>query len=467
MKRNLIAAILILILLLTIPLSLSVIFLATPDAYDETYYGALTPMYDRLKAAEGKRIILVGGSAMAFGVNVSFLEAELEGCTVCPFGLYGTLGTKAMLELVKPHLRQGDIVILSPEIDQLPLSLYFSSAELWKAAESDLSIAIHSGDIGAMLGSFPEYLADRSRYAAEGKPTTQGVYRADSFDENCQLIYPRPYNLLPDLYDSNTPVTFDPALLQPDFLEYLNAYHRYCSAVGAAVYYNFCPVNRMAVSGNADIAGFYRKLLKELDFPVLGDPDRYLMDAEWFYDSNFHLNTAGSQVYSAQLTEDLKSALGDSSPTPFEMPEKPLAPMAQVEGNNRDAGCFTYEVRSNGIHVTGRTPEGLGREELILPSAYDGIPVVSFSPEVFGGDVHLRQVTIPVTVRSIYDNSFFGCSNLERIVLEAATPNCTVGTGLLNGCQNARIITPSKESYLGYIVNYYWAQYASRLDHPQ
>ena len=467
MKRSHIAGILILILLLTIPAGLIAIFLGTPDAYADTYYGVLTPMYQRLKEADGKRIILVGGSAMAFGLNVSFLEAELEGYAVCPFGLYGTLGTKAMLELTKSQLRKGDIVILSPEISELPLSLFFSSRELWKAAESDLSIVLDCGDPGAMLGSFPEYVADRFRYARDGRPHLEGVYAAASFDQNCQMIYPREHNVLPDLYDPNEPVTFDPDLLQPDFLDYLNDYYQYCSSIGAALYYNFCPVNRMAVSGNADIEGFYRKLLTELDFPILGDPQNYLMDGEWFYDSNFHLNTAGSLVYTAQLTEDVKSAVGDSSSTPFELPDKPIAPMTRADGNNRDADCFTYEVRENGIHLTGRTPEGMEREELILPSSYDGIPVVSFSPELFAGDVYLRQITIPATVRTIYDGSFFGCGNLQRILLEAATPNCTVGTGLLNGCQNARIITPGKDSYLSYIVNYYWAQYASRMDYVE
>lgn len=462
MKRSLIALTLILVLLLTIPVSLVSVYLTTPDAYTDTYYGALTLMYERLKKAEGRRIILIGGSAIAFGVNVSFMEAELDGYTVCPFGLYGTLGTKFMLDLAMPCLREGDVVVLSPEIAELPLSLYYSSAEIWKAAESDLSVVLFCGDPGAMVGSFPEYVADRFRYATEGKPDTKGVYRADSFDENCQMVYPREYNNLPDMYDPNEPVTFDPAFLQPEFVGYLNEYHRYCSSIGAAIYYNFCPVNRMAVSGNADIEGYYQKLLTELDFPVLGDPNNYLMDPEWFYDSNFHLNTAGSLVYTARLTEDVKSALGDSSPTAFEMPQKPVVPMAPAEGNNRDADCFTYEVRENGIHLTGRTQAGMEREELILPSSYEGLPVVSFSPELFAGDVHLQHLTIPATVRTIYDDSFFGCAHLEQILLEAEIPNCTVGTGLLNGCQNARIMTPNKESYLGYIVNYYWAKYASR-----
>lgn len=467
MKRSILAALLVALLLITIPLGLLAVFTATADQYTDTYYGVLKSMYDRLKEAEGKRIILVGGSAMAFGLNVSFLEAELEGYTVCPFGLYGTIGTKAMLELAKPCLREGDILILSPEISDLPLSLYFSADELWKAAESDLSVVLNSGDIGAMVGGFPAYVADRFAYAQTGSPNAQGIYTAAAFDSNCQMIYPREYNIMPALHDPDEPVTFDPELLDDELLDYLNSYHQYAASRGASLYYNFCPVNRMAVSGSADPEGYYRKLLTELDFPVMGDPANYIMDAEWFYDSNFHLNTAGSLVYTAQLTEDIKSVIGDSSPTPFEMPDKPPVPISETGGDNRDAHCFTYEVLENGIRLTGRTAEGMQRASLVLPSSIDGLPVIAFSPEVFRGDVYLEEITVPATIRSIQNDSFFGCANLRRIILTAEVPNCTVGTGLLNGCQNARILVPDKESYLSYIVNYYWAQYASRTEYPQ
>lgn len=466
MKRSILAAVLVAILLLTIPLSLAAAWLTTSDQYTDSYYGVLRSMYRRLQDAEGKRIILIGGSSLAFGVNVSFLEAELDGYTVCPFGLYGTIGTKAMLELAKPYIREGDIVVLSPEISELPLSLYFSATELWKAAESDLSMVWYSGDPGAMLAGFPTYVADRFAREQQSGAAIQGVYSAASFDQNCQMIYPRDYNTMPHLYDPNEPVTFDPALLGEDLLAYLNDYYAHCAWVGAQMYYNFCPVNRMAVSGAADVEGYYRKLLTRLDFPVLGDPEHYIMDAEWFYDSNFHLNTAGSLVYSARLTEDLKSAIGDSSPTPFEIPEKPPVTVTLTDSDNRDADCFTYETTQGGIRLTGRTEAGLRQESLILPGSYNGIPVVSFSPDLFRGDVYLKEVTIPASVRSIQDDSFFGCSNLETIILTAQIPNCTVGTGLLNGCQNARIVVADWESYLNYIVNYYWAQYASRIEYP-
>ena len=467
MKRAIIATLLVIVLLLTIPVTLVAAYLATPDQYTETYYGQLTAMYDRLQQTEGKRIIIIGGSAMAFGLNVSFLEAELPDYTICPFGLYGTIGTKAMMELALPQIREGDIVILSPEIAEIALSLYFSGAELWKAAESNLSIVFSSGNLSSMLGNFPQYVADRIAYSQNGSPKGDGVYSKAAFDENCQMTYLREYNQMPNMYDPNQPVTFDPELLKEDFIEYLNEFNHFCTEKGASVYYNFCPINRMAVSGDADMEGFYLKLLQELDFPVMGNPANYIMDADWFYDSNFHLNTSGAVIYSAQLTEDIKSVIGDNSPTPFEMPDKPVVPLTQVNGDNRDADCFTFEVHEQGIHLTGRTEKGKHRSKLVIPSDYDGIPVISFSPEVFQGDAFLEELTIPATIRSIQNDSFIACTSLEKIILQAPVPNSSVGNGLLTGCQNAMIYVPDKESYLSYIVNYYWAQYASRITYPQ
>ena len=93
-----------------IPLSLLGSVFLTPSRYDETYYGELTHMVRRLKDTEGKRIIFVGNSAMAFGILPELIRAEIPGYTAVVFGLYGAIGTKAMINLSKAGIREGDIV---------------------------------------------------------------------------------------------------------------------------------------------------------------------------------------------------------------------------------------------------------------------------------------------------------------------------------------------------------------------
>ena len=47
------------------------------------------------------------------------------------------------------------------------------------------------------------------------------------------------------------------------------------------------------------------------------------MEAEWFFDTNFHLNQAGKEVNTVQLIRDIKAMLGDDRTVNVELPEKP------------------------------------------------------------------------------------------------------------------------------------------------
>ena len=84
----------------------------------QPYYAQLPELYRRLTDSPGKRLILVGGSNVAFGVDTGLLERTLAQYgyeyTVCPFGLYAAVGAGAMLELSQGQLREGDVVVLSP-----------------------------------------------------------------------------------------------------------------------------------------------------------------------------------------------------------------------------------------------------------------------------------------------------------------------------------------------------------------
>ena len=37
---------------------------------------------------------------------------------------------------------------------------------------------------------------------------------------------------------------------------------------------------------------------------MISDPNRYILDSGWFYDSNFHLNSAGAAVRTRLLAEE-------------------------------------------------------------------------------------------------------------------------------------------------------------------
>lgn len=380
MKKAVIAVTLTVLLSLILPVTLSVAGFCTPAVYDATYYGELRYMVGRLKSAEGKKIVLVGNSALAFGVRTDFLESEFPAYQAVNFGLYGAIGTKTMLDLSKVNIGEGDIVIVVPEQLGQSLSLYFSAENVWMAADGAFGILgqIAKENRAAMAGGYGRFVSDKFSYLSRGtKPTAEGVYAQSSFNDEegseCGFMtYDRPFNIMPNGYDANNLIRFEPCLAEREFIDYLNDYVAYADGRGATVCYGFAPVNGLALSDGTteeQIDGWYDFLSKELDCPVLGDPNNYILDYEWFYDNNVHLNSAGMSVYTRRLTEDIKAFLGDSTPTSIALPEKPEVPVApSADGENGDADCFVYEDGEGGVIVAALTEKGKGKSELTLPA---------------------------------------------------------------------------------------------------
>ena len=160
-----------------------------PPQFTQTWYGALAPMYDRIENAQGNKIIIVGNSNVAFGVDSALAEELLRAggldYGVYNFGLYGSLGTKMMMELAFGQTDEGDIVVLVPEIAAQSLSTYFSAQEAWYALDGDMSMfwAFGGEEQGALAGAYASYTAQKLEYARSGSPAAgSGVYAASSFD---------------------------------------------------------------------------------------------------------------------------------------------------------------------------------------------------------------------------------------------------------------------------------------------
>ena len=97
LKPILCAAALLLAVLLPFGIVADVVF-AVPPVYEETFLGELAPKFERLCETDEPKLVLVGGSSVAFGF-ASGLLPQYTGMEVVNFCLYTTLGTKSMLNL--------------------------------------------------------------------------------------------------------------------------------------------------------------------------------------------------------------------------------------------------------------------------------------------------------------------------------------------------------------------------------
>ena len=411
MKKRIIVIVLLLLLL---PAILFFSVRSLPKIYRESYYAELSDMTRRIDEAAGKRLILVGGSNIAFGIDVPLLEQYLREkgfeYTVCPYDLYAAVGTSAMLSLSESALREGDAVVLALEPASDALSTYFGATAFLKCAESDpaLFLRLNRGQRTKAVGNVLPYIQEKYSILKSGQlPKVEGVYAKAAFDENCNMIYPREGNAMALGYDTSSLIALSTVTIEDDFAAQVNAYCKTAAKKGASVYMSFSPMNKNAVVGDAEtgIAAYFTLCNQTFDCPVISNPLNYLLDSGWFYDSNFHLNTAGAKLRTYLLAQDLLAQWGCYTPIDVELPSMPVSIFA-VAQDTADAGDFTFEEAANGqaYIVTGLTEQGRSKETLHIPAAYQGKPVAAIASDALTNAVNLVELHIPESVETLPDS---------------------------------------------------------------
>lgn len=396
--------------------------LLLPDQYGATFTGAMEKKLSLLENTKGKKIVLVGGSSVAFGIESDLIE-HYTGYPTVNFGLYAALGTKIMMELSLPSIGKGDIVILSPELDAQTLSLYFNAPETLRALDGDYGYVsrLDASDKIALLGAIWGFASEKYVYFRDrNAPAPTGVYTSDSFDARGDIDYPRPENIMSGYYNKNQPVNLSPDVLSPDFVEYVNDYIQKCKKKGATVYFSFCPVNEMALSDRTQVPAFEKYIKKQIKCPFLGALEDSILPAGYFYDTNFHLGDAGARVRTLRLLSEILIALGDSVFVSETEPEAPLLPSVDYYTPDEDenARYFTFEKKENGSYaVTGLSELGMSETRLTLPKCYEHYGVSSLSEGALSGSA-VRELVIPGDYFRAFDGyAFLGADALRDVYL--------------------------------------------------
>ena len=447
----------ILFLVLLLPAILLCYGSSLPEYYGSSYYAQLPELYQKLKDTEGKKLIIVGGSNVAFGVDSAQLEATLRECgfdyTVCNFGLYAAVGTSAMLELSRDFIREGDVVVLAIEPTSETFSTYFGATAMLKCAESNPEMLLHLNERqqSNVVGNYLAYLQERAEIQRTGiLPQGDGVYAKASFDDNGDMIFDRAGNTLPLGYDSATPIDLGNIRFEPAFVEQVNGYIARAEQRGAQVFMSFSPMNRGAVANISEdtVYRFFLDLQEQFHCQLISDPYDYILDSGWFYDSNFHLNTPGMAIRTHQLACDILNQLGYYRQLSFEMPKMPASiyKAEVIETGNEDFLFIPFG--DNGLLVSGLSGQGMANTSLIVPSFHQGKPVVGMTETAFAGNTQITELFLPATIESIPDGAFAGCINLNKLTLLHAEMPPTVGEGLLQGADGLTIYVPAAAFHL-------------------
>ena len=460
----------VLVILLPLGIVLGMLFMLPPQ-YSNTFVGELDEKYERLMEIDEPKIVVVGGSSVAFGLESEIIE-EYTGMPVVNFGLYAALGTKLMLDLSRKGINEGDIVVLAPELDPQTMSMYFSSETTLQAMDDKPSMIRHlkPDNLFSVIGALFKHSAQKLEYMRDGAPNPSGVYNSKNFNEYGDLEYDRPENAMALYYDPNTMINLNESILDGEFIDYLNDYIKYCERRGATVYYSYCPMNHMALAEGTteqSIAEFEAVMKERIKCRFISSIGDYIMHPGYFYDTNFHLNNDGSVFRTLKLCDDLLLAM--EKPVMIDPDLYPAVPelfsgMIEVSGELGDHEFFTYTQLSNGNYmITGLTEAGKQQETLTVPlgvpitGSDKGAAVTIIGEGAFAGGA-VKTVIIPKEsyVTQMNNGVFTGASTVTELKIykpEAETLNPPVSfAGVAEGFV---IHAPDGSDYT---TGYFWSQ---------
>lgn len=282
------------------------IMLIPPDP--ENFFQSSVVKLNLLKDTPSPRIILVGGSNVAFGVDSELLESHF-GLPVVNLGLHGGIGESTYKEL-SGYIRPGDIILLMPEYVMFMSESYLEGSDIALAQwmEYDLTRLrfVNPRRIPILILTMAQVKATRwLAFLVTSGDLNRGIYISKNFNSHGDFI--GQVNVIePTKKLENTPYikSSDYYLESYRFFEQFNLDAK---TKGAVVYFEF-PASRelnCKVTGMDKLQEFYSTLLEWTTIPVLTSRDEICYPNSYFFDTIYHLNSIGRRAMTERIIKDL------------------------------------------------------------------------------------------------------------------------------------------------------------------
>jgi len=274
----------------------------------ENYLMANQDKLQALSATSSPKIVLIGGSNLAFGIDSELISKSL-GMPVVNMGLHAGLGISFMINQVKSHLNTGDVVVLVPEysayIRPEGSNTLIELLDLDKVAMEHIDLSI----IETLTYYFPTYAQSklvkllRSRDLNDIR--TNGIYFRSAFNESGDVIEHLRNDkghLAADISKLNGT---DYSLSVPE-TRIIEDFHKWCQIKGIELLISFPAYPETHFK---EIEVFAAKIVLSLfkkGLTVISHPEEYKMDDSRFYDTLYHLNQTGRSERTLKLIDDIR-----------------------------------------------------------------------------------------------------------------------------------------------------------------
>ncbi len=292
---------------LTVLVLSAVLFLCIAPQYSKGYNASIIDKMARLRSLESPKIVLVGDSNLAYGMDSAVLE-ERFGMPVVNLGLHGGLGNEFHERMVRGEIGEGDVIIIShtsfgdPGGVSEPLLTWITVEDHF-----DLWPVIPEQGRLRMLKTLPKYAVRCAGLAITGKGNlaTNDTYRRDAFNEYGDVAAYRPDGIHEK---SGAPHTGLPGVSEI-CAGRLNRLYEECLRNKASCYITVYPVMDDGQAPSPEAFDEVMAGLEELtDCPVISRFADYYFPPEYFFNTAYHMTTDGAHARALQLADDLEAA---------------------------------------------------------------------------------------------------------------------------------------------------------------
>lgn len=280
------------------------------DVFITSYQSVIRDKFRVLKETNEPKIIIIGGSNAAFGIDQQMLE-EATGYKVANLGLHGGFCPLFPSELAKANMNPGDIVLLAYEYNWHEKASFESiGTELvMSGIDSDIRLYryLPMKVWPSLLGYLGTYAYKKNTYLP-----VEGQYSREAFDaETGQMVFQRDYYMddYKDQIELYGTVDLTDAIISKETIKYLKKYSSFIESKGAKAYFVAPPLLGDAAICDPDVFVEFKQMEEELiGIPYISDPLDYMYPATLMSDSIYHCNDKGEKERTCQLINDLHNA---------------------------------------------------------------------------------------------------------------------------------------------------------------
>lgn len=278
----------------------------TKKVSKNAFPAALIDKHNYARSVTSPKVILVGGSNLAFGINSAMLSKTIN-MPVCNFALLAPLGIEFILSDATDYINKGDIVIMSFEYD----------INVKGDMESQLYVADfipqdrhYVSDTSGLTGKIKSRILHRLHAPVKietilEKPTIDdpfSIYFRGAFNKEGDIIS-HINNYKGNVHDQGGPVSSFSYIPQ---LESMNSFTKKFRDKGARVFFLYPTVAQSFYNNTSvAIAKMEKKMDKDSEAQILSKPEHSVYPDSSCFDTIFHLNGSARDIHTERVAKAL------------------------------------------------------------------------------------------------------------------------------------------------------------------